>query len=64
MGRPAIEHGKEVHDRPQVCGKSAEDARKILFRPNDAGMSMKTNDRCGKSGNDAGMLLIINQLSF
>jgi len=31
--------------------------RRILFCMNDAGMLLKTKDRCGRSGGEAGMCL-------
>ena len=31
--------------------------KEFFFRQNNAGMSMKTKDRCGKTGGEAGMLL-------
>jgi hypothetical protein len=44
MGMTGSERGKEVQNCPQVCGKSAENAKKILFRGNKPKTSMNIKE--------------------
>jgi hypothetical protein len=47
------------HCRPVPCNRS--NFKKCT---NDAGMSMKTKDRCGKLGREAGMCMKTNDLAL
>jgi len=49
--------------RLSIVGWAGSRGKTSFFCTSNAGMSLKTKDRCGKSGGKAGMLLIAKEIS-